>query len=96
MANKIAVSNIAKRSGAGRPKGSKNKVTATAKAIIEEAAQGLGGADRLLAWAREAPENERAFWTNVFPKLMPLQVNGPGDDGEHVHKIVTEIVYPKD
>lgn len=94
-ANKIGADNLAKRKGAGRPKGSKNKTTATAKAIIEEAAQGLGGAKRLLAWAQEAPENERAFWTNVFPKLMPLQVNGPGDEGEHIHKIVSEVVFPK-
>ena len=95
MVNKIGADNLAKRRGAGRPKGSKNKTTATAKSIIEEAAQGLGGATRLLAWAKEAPENERAFWTNIFPKLMPLQVNGPGDEGEHIHKIVTEVVYPK-
>jgi len=94
--NKIGADNLAKRKGAGRPKGSKNKTTATAKSIIEAAAQGLGGADRLLIWAQEAPENERAFWTNIFPKLMPLQVNGPGDEGEHIHKIVSEVVYPKD
>lgn len=94
--NKIGTDNLAKRKGAGRPKGSKNKTTATAKSIIEAAAQGLGGAERLLAWAQEAPENERAFWTNIFPKLMPLQVNGPGDEGEHIHKIVSEVVYPKD
>jgi hypothetical protein len=94
--NKIGADNLAKRKGAGRPKGSKNKTTATAKSIIEAAAQGLGGAERLLAWAQEAPENERAFWTNIFPKLMPLQVNGPGDEGEHIHKIVSEVVYPKD
>ena len=74
--------NLTKR-GAGRPKGSVNKTTAAAKAMIEEAAAGLGGAERMLAWAKEAPENERAFWTQVFPKLLPLQVNGPGNDGEH-------------
>jgi hypothetical protein len=78
---KITDANLTNRGG--RPKGSVNKTTATAKAIIEAAAEGLGGAERLLNWAKEAPENEKAFWTQVFPKLMPLQVNGPGDNGEH-------------
>jgi hypothetical protein len=79
--SKITDANLKNRGG--RPKGSVNKTTAAAKAMIEEAAAGLGGADRMLAWAQEAPENERAFWTQVFPKLLPLQVNGPGQNGEH-------------
>ena len=66
--------NLTKR-GQGRPKGSLNKTTASAKAIIEEAAQGLGGAERLLEWAKEDAANEKAFWSVVFPKLLPLQVN---------------------
>ncbi|MDD9727217.1 hypothetical protein PVV74_17285 [Roseovarius sp. SK2] len=82
--------------GKGRPKGSKNKTTATAKSIIEEAAEGLGGAGRLLAWAKENEANERVFWSSIFPKLMPLQVNGPGESGEHtvIAKITREIVAP--
>lgn len=74
MANKIEADNLT-RKGRGRPKGSVNKTTATAKAIIEEASEKLGGAERLVEWAQEAPENERAFWSTIFPKLMPLQVN---------------------
>ena len=86
--NKIVDGNL-KRKGAGRPKGSVNKTTAAAKSVIEEAAAGLGGAERLLAWAQEAPENERAFWATIYPKLLPLQVNGSGDNGEHLVKFVT-------
>lgn len=63
-------------SGQGRPKGVPNKLTASVKEAIEAAAQGLGGASRLEAWAREAPENEKAFWTTIYPKLLPLQVTG--------------------
>jgi hypothetical protein len=87
-ADKIKNGNTPNRGG--RPKGSVNKTTATAKAMIEEAAAGLGGAERMLAWAKEAPENEKAFWTQVFPKLMPLQVNGPGKDGEHKLEVVIQ------
>ena len=65
-----------KTSGQGRPKGVPNKLTASVKEAIEAAAQGLGGGTRLEAWAREAPENEKAFWTTIYPKLLPLQVTG--------------------
>ncbi len=67
--------------GPGRPKGSRNKTTMAAKAAIEQAAAELGGAERLVEWAQKAPENERAFWTMIYPKLLPL--TGPGDHGEH-------------
>jgi hypothetical protein len=46
----------------------------------------------LTAWAREAPENERAFWATIYPKLLPLQVSGSGENGEHMHKVLVEYV----
>ena len=64
--------------GKGRPKGSPNKTTVAAKEAIQLAAEGLGGTDRLIAWAQEDPLNERAFWANIYPKLLPLQVSGEG------------------
>lgn len=98
MANKVEAGkseNLTKR-GRGRPKGSKNKTTMTAKAIIEETADALGGAKRLTAWVKENERNERAFWSTIYPRLLPLQVNGPGENGEHtvVHKIAREIIAP--
>jgi len=57
--------------GKGRPKGSLNKTTTAAKDAIAMAAEGLGGADRLMAWAQEEPKNEAAFWTQIYPKLLP-------------------------
>lgn len=74
--------------GRGRPKGSVNKVGKAAKDAIAEAAAGLGGAERLVNWAKEAPENERAFWTTIYPKLIPVQVSG--EDGGPV-QLATEI-----
>lgn len=47
-----------------------------AKDAIAEAAEKLGGVNRLVAWANEDPLNERAFWSSVYPKLLPLQVTG--------------------
>lgn len=60
------------KAGPGRPKGSKNKTTQSAKDAIAQAAEGLGGAERLQAWATEAPENEKTFWGTIYPKLLPL------------------------
>jgi hypothetical protein len=62
----------------GKPKGALNKNTQAAKDAIAAAAEKLGGADRLVAWAQEDPANERAFWSSIYPKLLPLQVSGEG------------------
>lgn len=70
--------------GKGRPKGSANKTTQAAKDAIAQAAEELGGADRLVAWVKEDPANEKVFWGTIYPKLLPLQVNGAGENGEHL------------
>jgi len=62
--------------GPGRPKGTANKTTRSVKEAIEFAAEGLGGAQRLIDWAKEDPANERVFWSSVYPKLLPLTVAG--------------------
>lgn len=62
--------------GKGRPKGVPNKTTIAAKEAIALAAQGLGGTDRLIAWAQEDPKNETAFWSGIYPKLIPVQLAG--------------------
>ena len=54
------------------------KTTLAAKEAIQFAAEGLGGAKRLVEWAKEDPLNEKAFWTTIYPKLLPLQVTGEG------------------
>ena len=78
----------------GRSKGTPNKATATAKAAIEAVFTGLGDATALEQWARSDPDNLKAFYVSIWPKVLPLQVNGPGDDGAHLHKIVREFVSP--
>lgn len=83
------------RKGRGRPKGSKNKVSAAAKDVIAQAAEGIGGADRLLAWAKEAPENERAFWTTIYPKLVSVTVSGDPEN-PLITAIERRIVRPAD
>lgn len=69
---------IPPNAGKGRPKGSLNKTGVSAKEAIATAATELGGADRLVAWAKEDPSNEKVFWGTIYPKLLPLQVTGEG------------------
>ena len=65
--------------GKGRPKGTPNKVTQAAKDAIAQAAAELGGYERLVAWAKEDAKNEHTFWGTIYPKLLPLQVDGEFD-----------------
>jgi hypothetical protein len=76
-ANKVRAENpaVGTRGNRGRPKGSLNKTTRIAKDAIAFVAEGLGGAERMIAWAQEDEKNEAAFWTSIYPKLLPLDVN---------------------
>jgi hypothetical protein len=80
------------RKGPGRPKGSLNKTTKAAKDAIALAAENLGGVDRLTAWAQESPENERAFWVNVYPKLIPVTLAGDQENPIRFQQIERRIV----
>jgi hypothetical protein len=57
-----------------------SKTTKTAKEAIALAAEGLGGVDRLVAWAKADPLNERAFWSSIYPRLLPVQVSGDAEN----------------
>lgn len=80
------------RGNPGKPKGAVSKTTKTAKEAIAIAADGLGGADRLIAWAQEDPLNERAFWSSIYPKLLPLQVTGEGGGAIQMEQRVVRFV----
>jgi hypothetical protein len=84
-----------KRPGQGRPKGAVNKTTLAAKEAIALAAEGLGGTDRLIDWAKEDPANERAFWTTIYPKLIPVQVANADDEEFRLAHRVVEFVKAK-
>jgi hypothetical protein len=78
---------IPPNAGKGRPKGALNKTTTSAKEAIALAAEGLGGADRLIAWAQEDPANEKAFWISIYTKLLPVQVSG--EEGGPIQAVIT-------
>lgn len=74
------------RAGMGRPKGSTNKSTRLLKDAILEAAERAGGKlgkEGMVSYLEyQAGENPAAFMT-LMGKVLPLQVTGTGDQGEH-------------
>ena len=87
MGNKIGTEKGPKP---GRPKGSPNKIGREAKEVIAAAAAELGGEKRLVEWAKEDALNERAFWSTIYPKLIPLTLSGTGANGEIIFKTIYE------
>jgi hypothetical protein len=79
--------------GKGRPKGVPNKATTLAKDAIAQAAERIGGVDRLVIWIGEDEKNESTFWGTIYPKLLPLQVTGEGG-GAVIHEIRRVICDP--
>ncbi len=65
---------LGKKTG-GRRTGSPNKLTHDVREAILKVADELGGPKRLVSWARESPENEKVFWANIYPKLLPRDMN---------------------
>jgi hypothetical protein len=74
------------RFGAGRRAGVPNKLSLAARQMLEQAATEIGSLERLVAWIKKRPKNEYAFWTQIYVKLLPIQLRGPGSDGEVVVK----------
>lgn len=70
--------------GGGRPKGVPNKKTAQVKEAIELAFNQMGGVEALVAWGKKRPD---IFYGQVWPKLLPMQVNS----NVTINKIVVTI-----
>lgn len=60
----------------GRTKGTPNKLTQDVKQAIQLVAEGLGGSDGMLEWVKADADNEKLFWAQIYPKLLPHTVNG--------------------
>jgi hypothetical protein len=77
--------------GKGRPKGSRNKTTALLKDAILKAAEQAGnkvGDDGLVSYLEQQAEDNPGPFMALLGKVLPMQVEGTGDDG----KIVVEII----
>lgn len=63
----------------GRPKGAINKLSGTAKENIAAVFVRLGGTSAMAEWANE---NKTEFY-KLYSKLLPVDIKGPGENGEH-------------
>jgi hypothetical protein len=57
----------------GRPKGAPNITTRVSKELTEECFEAIGG---LAAFAHWADRNRTDFYTRIWTKLFPVQVQG--------------------
>jgi hypothetical protein len=70
--------------GKGRKKGVPNKTTKLAKEAIAEAFDQLGGTTALVTWAQANDDNLKVFYASIWPKLVPVQTEISGKDGEAI------------
>jgi hypothetical protein len=77
----------------GRTKGTPNKTTVAVKEAFRLAFDDLGGVQALVTWATANPTQ----FYQLYSKLIPTEVVGPGADGEHtvVRRIERVVVDPK-
>lgn len=77
----------------GRKPGTPNKATVAVKDAFRRAFDDLGGVDALVTWAAD---NQTQFY-QLYSKLIPSEVVGPGEEGEHlvVQRIERLIVDAK-
>lgn len=73
----------------GRKPGVPNKLSGTVKESVVEVFKAIGGVKSMTSWAKA---NETEFY-RLYSKLLPIE--GPGTEGEHLHKIIHEVVRPK-
>lgn len=85
-----------KREGAGRKPGAPNRMTKDVRDAILQVADGLGGAEQMLVWAQKDPVNERIFWSQIFPKLLPKEVKQEltGPDGGPLETVTRVELVP--
>jgi hypothetical protein len=74
-----------------RAKRSGSKANTGARDLIASAAHELGGAERLVAWARQDAKNEAVFWGTLYAKLIPLPLAGD-EEGPIQHELSIRFV----
>jgi hypothetical protein len=93
----VAFAKRVKPANSGRKKGVPNVATRDVKQAILMAAERVGGAARLAEWIKEDARNEHSFWVHIWPRLLPvfLQGSGPGGEIELAMKIKPEELLAK-
>ena len=83
------------RSKRGRPKGSRNRITNEAKQAILMAFDKLGGVEGLVAWAKEDKANLFAFYTRIYPRLLPRPAVDVAIEPEQLAPVRGALIWRK-
>ena len=75
------------RKTGGRTKGTPNKATASVKAAMRAAFDGIGGVKSLTSWAKDNPTE----FYKLFARLIPTEVTG-ADGGPVEHAVAVRFV----
>lgn len=86
--------------GKGRKPGTLNKTTTALKDAILLAAETVGedgkGKAGLTGYLKQLAQREPKAFSALLGRVLPLQVQGAGPNGEHTFgKIIVEVVDPK-
>ena len=81
--------------GRGRPKGSTNKITNLAKWAIQRAFDKLGGVDALVEWVKADKANRTAFYTKIYPKLLPRPAADVAIEPEALAPVRGALIWQK-
>jgi hypothetical protein len=68
-------------------KGIPNRVTRATKEVIAEAFQKAGGMKTFVQWAKDHPTE---FYTKLYSKLIPAEMNVSGGDGPPLRMVLVE------
>lgn len=78
----------------GKAPGTLNKINQSFKDVLMEAVTLLGGAKRLVEWVEKDPENERLFWTEITPKVLPRIIEGNLESAIPLQVIERRLIAP--
>ena len=62
------------------------------KEAIALAARGLNGVPALVKWARLNDDNQRVFWSILYPKLLPVEVAAEVEMGRRITEITAKWI----
>jgi hypothetical protein len=69
------VSTTFKKGEGGRIAGVANKMSRECKEMIQNCFEGMGGLDGLIKWALSTPERTDAFYTRMYIRLLPVNLD---------------------
>lgn len=71
--------------------------TVSVRDIIAAATEKMGGVNGLVKWAQQSEDNERIFWSQIFPKLLPIEARSMAAQGGHAAvQVIVNTGVPRD